>query len=88
MSEDYADEDVLAIAGEVECYLLEHPNAADSLEGISKWWLAGSQAKCSAENVQKALDYLVATGVVRRVAAMGMQTVYARGDGPVEKTRH
>ena len=36
-----------------------HPNAADTVDGVQRWWLA--QIACSLADVQHALDYLVGT---------------------------
>ena len=88
MPTGYVDEEILKIANAIQHYLLNHPNAADSLEGISKWWLAGQQPACSPNKVQEALDYLVEIGVVRRVTTVGVETVYVSSDKSNHSTRH
>ena len=30
--------DVQQVANQIECYLKNRPNAADTIEGINKWW--------------------------------------------------
>jgi hypothetical protein len=40
-------------------YLLEHPSAQDTLEGIIEWWLLEQEIKCQAENVKEAIGKLM-----------------------------
>lgn len=55
------------IAAAIERYLLIHPAAADSVVGITQWWLpvVGVEADC--EEVEKALMLLQTRGVVESV---------------------
>ena len=57
-----------AAVQELTAYWLQHPNASDTLEGISLWWL--SAPSFSAPMVEQALMWLVERGVViaRRAA--------------------
>ena len=59
------DSDVKQIAHEIECYLKNHPNAADTVEGIAKWWLQGEKNDLSNLIVQQALNYLGSKLVVK-----------------------
>jgi len=68
--------DITAIAEEIKRYLHAHPNAADSLDGIVKWWLPRQRYEETLVRVQQALDYLVAHGLVSRVTAAGDRVVY------------
>lgn len=63
--------DVSRIADEILNYLEDHPNAADTAEGIAKWWLSRQRFEESAARVQQALDYLVAD------ARVELQTNYS-----------
>jgi len=40
-------------------YLVEHPNAQDTLEGIVEWWLLERQIKFQTARVKEALSDLV-----------------------------
>ena len=55
---------VPAIADRIERYCAEHPGAADSAEGVQRWWLSGCNVLV--EEVQAALDELVARGSLSR----------------------
>jgi hypothetical protein len=49
----------MQIAQAIELYVSEHPRAADTAEGVRSWWIG---ATCdSLEDVQQALDHLVAS---------------------------
>jgi len=52
------------IASEVLLYLLEHPDAQDTLEGITDWWLMERRIKEQSALVKAALAELVAGGLV------------------------
>jgi hypothetical protein len=70
--------DVDAVAAWLRCYLLEHPNAADTLEGVAAWWLSGNPSGPWLATVQAAVDRLVAAGeAVKRILPDGT-TIYER----------
>lgn len=72
-------ERIVMIAQAIEGYVTEHPQAADTCEGICMWWLAGEPDGDSLEDVQTALDYLVEAGCLSRVVHADGTTIYARG---------
>lgn len=45
-------------------YLVDHPDARDTLEGIAKWWLLEQEIREEKTKVQEALAELVAKGLV------------------------
>ena len=77
MPESQQEEEILAIAREISDYLTAHPNAADSLEGVTRWWLARQRFESAADRVQKTLDYLVAEGLVSKKVVASGRVVYA-----------
>ena len=69
--------DVEQIANQIECYLKNHPNAADTIEGITKWWLPGQGIEASSLIVQQALNYLGLKSVVKCNANLNGNKVYS-----------
>ena len=69
------DERVAAVADTLRRYLLAHPDAADSIDGIRLWWLSGDAA-AAPENVLAALACLEAEGVVDRRELPGGRVVF------------
>ncbi len=70
--------DVAAIAQEINRYLDSHPNAADSLKGVLRWWLLRQRYEDSVETVCAALEYLVAVGEVSKTVTPKGKAVYSR----------
>jgi Fe2+ or Zn2+ uptake regulation protein len=58
---------VEAIADAIADYLHRHAMAADSAEGVARWWLGPAHAGVAIEVVERALETLVARGIARRV---------------------
>ncbi len=71
---------VMALVGEIARYLDEHPNAADSVEGIVRWWLPRQRLADRAEAVQVALEVLVAENKVTSTTTADGQIVYRRAE--------
>jgi len=71
-------ERVQAIANEVERYLTDHPQAADSVEGIASWWLARQRIHYELEMVRSALEHLRHKGVVLKTGERGKDGVVYR----------
>ncbi len=58
------------VIAEILRYLIEHPDAKDTIEGITRWWIPPQRPRggeWKREVVQGAMDELVARGwIVRR----------------------
>ena len=51
----------------LRCYLEEHPEAADSLEGIRQWWLPDRLRDAVLdEDLEMAIAQLIASGEIQR----------------------
>jgi hypothetical protein len=63
---------VATVAETIQRYLDAHPNAADSVEGITRWWLTRQRYEEAIKIVEQALERLVAEGkVAKTVTAEG-----------------
>lgn len=70
------DDVVLQISERIERYLLQRPEAADTAEGISTWWLSSPLGADSLPAVLAALRQLEAKGVVVRMEREGGATIF------------
>ena len=61
-------------------YLARHPQAADTLPGVARWWV-GDDGRYSLEQVRSALDRLVDGGDLRRERLADGTDWYAGGAG-------
>jgi Fe2+ or Zn2+ uptake regulation protein len=57
-------------------YLQEKPEAGDTLEGISQFWLEFERVDHSVDEVSNALESLVRQGAVTKVESMGGLPIY------------
>lgn len=81
---EFNDYDVQIIADQIECYLKDHPNAADTIEGITKWWLTGQKIEVSNLIVQQALIYLDSKSVVKCNTDLSGYKVYSSNKANAE----
>jgi len=64
------------IGYKVLAYLVEHPEAQDTLEGILEWWLLEREIKFQATRVKEALSQLVAKGLILEKKGSDSQVHY------------
>ncbi len=53
-----------AISLKILAYLLNNPNAQDTLEGISEWWLLDQDIKNELTRIKRAVAKLVTDGYI------------------------
>lgn len=73
------------IVDAVRQYLVQHPDAADSPEGILRWWLPKELQRVPIDLLRQALEILVATGEVHNRTLPDGTSLYIRAN--VEGTR-
>lgn len=56
---------VEAIAAAILAHLESNPLAADSVDGVARWWLGAAHPNATVEQAQSALDWLVSRGALR-----------------------
>jgi len=57
-------------------YLRKRPNAGDTLEGITKWWLERGRTEIATEDVAEVLENLLKKGKVRTYTNKDGTTFY------------
>ena len=57
------DPETVALAERIGAYIEAHPNAADTIEGIS-WWYMRQEYEEALPRLQGAIEYLLDTGKV------------------------
>jgi hypothetical protein len=70
------------VADEIANYLDEHPDAADTEEGIQRWWLSPACGTPSLETVRLALEELERRGVITKTTVIGGRLVHRRSMAP------
>lgn len=70
-----------AAALAVLAYLQRHRHAADSVDGVARWWM-GDDGRFTPAQVQQALDRLVAVGRLRRESLADGSWLYAAAPVP------
>ncbi len=80
--------EVDALADEILRYLHGHRRAADTPEGIARWWIKRQRLEDSVLRVQSALDLLVARSLVESRQGPAGNTLYSLhlGNAPGSKT--
>jgi predicted transcriptional regulator len=69
-----------ALKHQILDYLVHAPNAGDTVQGIADWWLLEQCIRQTVADVQRALEELVAEGLVKRVHRAGRTHYRVRED--------
>ena len=71
--------DIGTLIEAIEAHLATNPLAADSAEGVARWWLATHGVVASPQEVELALVTLVRQHRLRRVQLADGNTLYCGG---------
>ena len=74
---------VNTIAEEIARYLREHPDAADSFEGIRQWWLPRVRFQEATADIEGALEELLERGIVVRQVMPDGKILYRRAESDI-----
>ncbi len=66
-----------SIADDILAYLVKHPEAQDTLEGITEWWLLEQRIRSAVAEVDGALRNLVAADLLSTRRCADGRTYYA-----------
>jgi len=72
-----------AVAAAIVDYVRAHPMAADSADGVHRWWMGAQHARPGLDVVESALELLVERRVLRRLPLGDGTVLYS----PVVPTR-
>ena len=78
---------VSPIAHEILDYLSDHPDAEDTVEGITEWWVLEECLKQQRAEVQRALDALVADGLLVKKPARYSDPRYRLSEGKLSELK-
>jgi hypothetical protein len=56
-------------------YLRRHPNAGDTLEGITKWWLELERIDTSVNDVASVVDNLASIGMIQKLLISNIRSL-------------
>ena len=76
MKQSLLQNDEFKIGNEILAYLVDHPKAQDTLEGIVEWWLLERAIKFQTARVREALSDLVARGLILEKKRTNSKTHY------------
>lgn len=81
--------DTRQLSEAIEAYLATHPLAADSVDGVARWWLTANGPQASAAEVEAALAALVRRGRLRCVTLADGNRLYSgAAEAGVPPARH
>jgi hypothetical protein len=73
------------IALRILAYLEEHPQAKDTIEGISQWWLAGEGSQHKIAGLERALAHLLSKKLIVSTQGKGLPRCYAVNPAKLEE---
>lgn len=75
-------------AADVLRYFLRNPYAADSLEGVVRWRLAEETIYRSVTEIDEALRWLVAHGLLLQQSALGTEAIFSLNTGKLTAVKN
>jgi hypothetical protein len=69
------EDDIRTVARKILSYLIDHPDAEDSLEGVL-WWLLEQEIKTQESKARQAIDILIGSGLIVEHRSPGSKVRY------------
>jgi hypothetical protein len=66
-------------------YVVAHPNAKDTIDGIEKWWLPKSTKREGKRRLEEALNLLAAKGWLNARSSPQSETIYSLNENNLEE---
>ena len=66
----YIRKDIRATSHKILGYLIDHPDAKDTLEGIADWWMLQQDIKRNVAHIRKTVDELTVKGLYSNGSAV------------------
>ena len=79
--------EVHGVVRDVMRYFLEHPTAADTLEGIARWRLLQLRARDVVSETDAALSLLVEQDILQEIRTAGVPPLYRLNPGKTDDAR-
>ncbi|VAX01218.1 hypothetical protein MNBD_GAMMA22-3092 [hydrothermal vent metagenome] len=70
------DDSTTTLVQQIADYLARHPHAADTVEGIARWWLPQQPGVRSVERVSRSLEYMLKNNLISRRTLSDGREIY------------
>jgi len=68
-------------------YVVAHPRAKDTIDGIEKWWLPKSTSPEKKRRIEETLNWLAAKGWLIARSSPQSETIYSLNENSLEEIR-
>ena len=68
-------------------YVVAHPHAKDTIDGIAKWWLPKSTSPEKKRRIEETLNWLAAKGWLIARSSPQSETIYSLNENSLEEIR-
>jgi hypothetical protein len=73
------------LIAEILRYVVAHPDAKDTIDGIEKWWLSKSTKREGKRKTEEALNFLAVKGWLNARSSPQSETIYSLNENSAEE---